>query len=74
MKDRKLNVEGFTLIETSVVVIIIGVLAAIAAPSWVAFVQQQKLSTAADRVYWEVMGAQSVAKKDKLTKSPPTTI
>lgn len=74
MKDRKLNVEGFTLIETLVVVIIIGVLAAIAAPSWVAFVQQQRLSKAADKVYWEVMGAQSTAKKDKLTKSPPATI
>ncbi|MGL4621072.1 MAG: pilus assembly FimT family protein, partial [Chroococcidiopsis sp.] len=58
-----------------IVVIIVGVLAAIAGPSWVAFVQQQKLSKAADKVYcWEVIGAQSVAKKDKLTKSPPTTI
>lgn len=74
MKDRKLNLEGFTLIETLIVVIIVGILAAIAAPSWVAFVQQQKLSKAANRVYWEVMGAQSLAKKDKLTKSPPTTI
>jgi len=74
MKDRELNVKGFTLIETLIVVIIVGILAAIAGPSWIGFIQQQRLSTAADKVYQAVTGAQSLAKKDKLTKSPPTTI
>ena len=63
---KKYN-AGFTLIEVIVVVIIIGVLSAIAAPSWVAFVNNRRLSIAQDQILRSLQEAQSNARRDKLT-------
>ena len=54
---------GFTLIEGMVVVIIIGVLMAILAPSWVAFNNRQRLNTANDQVLQAIRAAQAEAKR-----------
>jgi prepilin-type N-terminal cleavage/methylation domain-containing protein len=58
--------SGFTLLETLVVIVAIGILAAIAAPSWLAFIEARRLSTGQDQVYQAMRQAQSQAKKEKI--------
>jgi prepilin-type N-terminal cleavage/methylation domain-containing protein len=74
MKRRKLlvlrsNTDGFTLIEILVVIIIAGVLFAIAAPNWSAFVNQQRVSTVRNQVSQAIRTAQSKAKRTKVAQA-----
>ncbi|MBW4513099.1 MAG: prepilin-type N-terminal cleavage/methylation domain-containing protein [Scytonematopsis contorta HA4267-MV1] len=57
--------KGFTLIELIVIVVIVGVLATIAAPSWLAFVNRQRVNKANDAVLAAIQEAQREAKKNK---------
>ena len=63
--------QGFTLLEVLVIALIIGILSSIAAPSWEAFINRQRVRTVNDRVLQSLRLAQSEA---KLTKRDTTII
>lgn len=67
--DSTQSKAGYSLIELLAVVVIIGVLAVIAAPSWIAFVNRQRLNKANDAVLAALQEAQRKAKKEKLSYS-----
>jgi prepilin-type N-terminal cleavage/methylation domain-containing protein len=61
------STAGFTLLETLVVASIIGISAAIAAPSWSGFVNRQSLNTAQSQVYQAMQETKSNAMHQKVT-------
>ncbi|MEH2297123.1 type II secretion system protein [Nostoc sp.] len=60
---------GFSLLELIIVMVMIGILSAIAAPSWFSFVNRQRLNKAQDAVLASIQQAQQTAKKNKLSYS-----
>jgi type II secretory pathway pseudopilin PulG len=56
---------GFTILELIVIVLILGILSAIAVPSWQAFINRQRVRTVNDRVFQSLRLAQSEAKRTK---------
>ena len=57
--------QGFTLLEVLVTVLVLGILSSIAAPSWLAFINNQRVRTVNDRVLQSLRSAQSEAKRSK---------
>jgi prepilin-type N-terminal cleavage/methylation domain-containing protein len=57
--------KGFTIIELLIIVLILGIFASIAAPSWLAFINRQRVRTVNDRVLQSLRTAQSEAKRSK---------
>jgi prepilin-type N-terminal cleavage/methylation domain-containing protein len=61
----KPSVVGYTIIELLVVMVIIAILSAIVAPSWLAFLNRQRLGTAQSQVLTVIRDAQVNARRDK---------
>jgi prepilin-type N-terminal cleavage/methylation domain-containing protein len=58
---------GFTLFEITIVTLIIGILSAIAAPSWISLVNRQHLNMAQEQIYRAMQEAKSSATLQKVT-------
>jgi prepilin-type N-terminal cleavage/methylation domain-containing protein len=69
-RDKSIQPDaGFSLIEVITVVLMIGILAAMALPSWSAFVNRQRVGKANDAVLAAIQEAQRQAKQKKLSYS-----
>jgi type II secretory pathway pseudopilin PulG len=61
------SIAGYTLIELIVIMVIVGIFAAIAAPSWLGFLNRQRLSTAQGEAVTAIREAQAKAKQQRRT-------
>ena len=67
MKTKFISNSGFTLLENLTILLVIGILAGIAVPSWFSLLNTIRLNDAQSKVYQALRQAQSQAKKEKLT-------
>ncbi|MCC5634270.1 type II secretion system GspH family protein [Nostoc sp. CHAB 5844] len=63
------NDAGFSMVEVVAVVLMIGILAVIAIPSWFSFINRQQVNKANDAVFAAIQEAQLQAKQKKLSYS-----
>lgn len=57
--------QGYTFVELLVIVVIVGILSAIAAPSWLAFLTRVRLNAAQAQTLSAMREAQAAAKREK---------
>lgn len=69
-RQRTYRQQGFTLIEALIVVVMIGVLLTIAAPSFVNFTASQRVKTAS----YEFYAALSFARSEAIKRRQPVTV
>ncbi|MGA7937188.1 MAG: prepilin-type N-terminal cleavage/methylation domain-containing protein [Kovacikia sp.] len=62
------STAGFTLIEVLVVIIVIGILFAIASPGWESFLSRQRVGTAREQVLQAIRQAQSQARSTRTSR------
>ncbi|SEA81644.1 type IV fimbrial biogenesis protein FimT [Desulfuromusa kysingii] len=67
---RKYNSSGFTLIEVIVVMIVVGILATIAIPSYIALNRSSRVTSAVN----ELVSTCNYARSEAVTRSEPVTI
>ncbi|NER04195.1 MAG: prepilin-type N-terminal cleavage/methylation domain-containing protein [Okeania sp. SIO3C4] len=65
-KLLKQKEAGYSLTELTFVVLIIGIIAAIATPGWIAFINNYRLRTSTDRIYQAMFAARRNAMRDKV--------
>jgi prepilin-type N-terminal cleavage/methylation domain-containing protein len=68
--NARKNSQGFTLIETLIIVVIIGILSAIAVPSFLALLDRSKVNSALS----QVQGVLQQAQREAIRKSKPCTV
>ncbi|AOX03233.1 hypothetical protein BJP34_30720 [Moorena producens PAL-8-15-08-1] len=66
LKRKQNNDAGFTFMELLIVILMVGILSSIAAPSWLAFVNRQRVNKVNERVLSVIQEAQRQAKNKKL--------
>jgi Tfp pilus assembly protein FimT len=59
--------SGFTTLELLIIIVIIGIIFAIAYPSWLNFIERQRLNKAQNQLYLSLQSAKSNALKEKMT-------
>ncbi|NEQ66052.1 MAG: type II secretion system protein [Symploca sp. SIO2D2] len=59
--------QGFTVLETLIVVATIGILGTISAPNWMVLRNRQNINNSADQVYQAMQSAKSNARREKIT-------
>lgn len=63
---RRSNISGFTLLETIIVTLVIGLLIAIAAPGWLHWLNVLSLNAAQDEIHQAIRKAQQNARHNRV--------
>jgi Tfp pilus assembly protein PilE len=62
-KKTAIRSTGFTILELMIIVVVIGIICAIASPSWFNFIERQRLNTAQNELYQALQSAKNNSTK-----------